>query len=134
MKLGFTGTRHGMSQRQWEAFELLLCELDGKHGVTEFHHGDCVGADKDAHLSVARTLLNCDIVIHPPEDPKLRAWMISETILRPLPYLERNRAIVNAVDLLVAAPFTNHEEVRSGTWATIRYAKKVGREVHTLRR
>ena len=39
MKVGFTGTRLGMSQNQKEQFVLKLSELD----VHEFHHGDCVG-------------------------------------------------------------------------------------------
>ena len=42
-----------------------------------------------------------------------------------LPPLVRNHKIVGAVHLLIATPKTDKEELRSGTWATIRYAKKV---------
>ena len=42
-----------------------------------------------------------------------------------MPYLERNKNIVNAVDFIIAAP-DGPEKVRSGTWSTVRYAKKVG--------
>jgi predicted Rossmann fold nucleotide-binding protein DprA/Smf involved in DNA uptake len=46
----------------------------------------------------------------------------------PLPYLERNHAIVNESDFLIAAP-DGPETLRSGTWATVRYARKVGKRV-----
>ncbi len=40
--------------------------------------------------------------------------------------LDRNRDIVAAVSILIAAPETDIEEQRSGTWATVRYARKKG--------
>ena len=40
MKIGFTGTRDGMSIRQL----VVLRTQFAKH-ATEFHHGDCIGAD-----------------------------------------------------------------------------------------
>lgn len=45
-------------------------------------------------------------------------------------YLDRNREMVDGADVLIAFPKTAEEETRSGTWATIRYARKVGVEVH----
>jgi len=36
----------------------------------------------------------------------------------------RNHKIVDICDILVAFPQTNSETVRSGTYATIRYARK----------
>jgi hypothetical protein len=45
MKIGFTGTRKGMSQHQKEQFVLKMFELD----PSEFRHGDCEGADAEAH-------------------------------------------------------------------------------------
>ena len=47
-------------------------------------------------------------------------------------YLERNRDIVDACDILIACPRTLKEELRSGTWATVRYARKVGKPVAIL--
>jgi len=38
--------------------------------------------------------------------------------------LERNRAIVDETDILLAAPLESEEQLRSGTWATVRYARK----------
>lgn len=47
----------------------------------------------------------------------------------PGPYLWRNHQIVDATSALIAAPFGFEEELRSGTWATVRYARKLGRPV-----
>jgi hypothetical protein len=38
-------------------------------------------------------------------------------------YLSRNHDILLQCDMLVAALKTREEEERSGTWATVRYAK-----------
>ena len=130
MKVGFTGTRFGMSYKQKEALSNLLYEtLD-----EEFHHGDCLGADYEAD-SIARKW-GYEIVIHPPEDKKYRAFCAQsgDTVWEPAPYLERNRDIVDSTDKLIAAPKSGKEELRSGTWATIRYARKMGKEVVILER
>jgi len=54
------------------------------------------------------------------------------TVLDPAPYLERNRAIVDAGDIVLAAPQTLEEQQRSGTWATVRYGRRLGRLVVLL--
>jgi hypothetical protein len=48
------------------------------------------------------------------------------------PPLERNHDIVDQADVMIATPRTMQEEQRSGTWATIRYARKKGRELHII--
>jgi hypothetical protein len=69
------------------------------------------------------------IVIHPPTDPKKRAFCKGAAEIRePKPYLDRNHDIVDeGSGLLIAAPFQEEEILRSGTWATVRYAWKIGR-------
>lgn len=121
MKLGFTGTRLGMYEKQEAAFRQLINELK----PAEFHHGDCRGADEEAanwvtdDLDPAATF----IVSHPPIDPKLRAFACADSVHSPKPYLERNKNIVDETDELVACPGGFGEEQRSGTWSTIRYAR-----------
>lgn len=124
MIIGFTGTSKGMSVGQRAALER---ELRGR--TFTFHHGDCVGADAQAH-DIAKAA-GGSIVIHPPTDSKARAYCVGGRVLPPYPYLERNHHIVDACDVLIAAP-RGAEVLRSGTWATVRYAQKIGKPVLVL--
>lgn len=128
MILGFTGTHDGMSLVQKTLFEGVIARLCPR----EFHHGDCVGADAEAHAIVRRLAPKCDIIIHPPDIDAKRAFCPPDKLHRPRPYLIRNRAIVFCCDAIAAAPKTMTEELRSGTWSTIRYARKAGKPVHLL--
>lgn len=57
---------------------------------------------------------------------RTRAWHCA--VLEPKPYLVRNKDIVNASEGMLAAP-RGPEELRSGTWSTIRYARKCRKKV-----
>ena len=85
-----------------------------------------MGADEQAEL-LARGL-GYVTVAHPPTNPHLRAYTTSDITLDPADYLVRNRAIVDAADVMIACP-DGPERLRSGTWATIRYARKVGKDL-----
>lgn len=92
----------------------------------EFHHGDCVGADKEAH-EIADAL-GLTIIIHPPEDEKKRAFCGRNKSFEhrpPKPYLTRNREIVDECQQLLACPSQLSEITRSGTWMTIRYSRSI---------
>jgi len=122
--IGFTGSRNGMKPNQLQTFLEVIGDagLGEDHNEIAFHHGDCVGADEQAHY---RVLGNMDIFIHPPTDPKHRAFCTgAKHVSDPKPYILRNHIIVKASDLLIATPATVGEEQRSGTWATIRYANQ----------
>jgi len=120
MKLGVTATRDGMSDEQKQDFHDFLIWED----VGELHHGDCVGGDADAH-EIAMEVGGIYIVVHPPTDPKHRAFCEGHEIRPEKPYLERNKDIVDETEQLFAAPRDRHvEERRSGTWHTIRYARR----------
>jgi hypothetical protein len=123
MKIGFTGTRNGMTYRQKTALRTILWSIGGEGN--EFHHGDCIGADAEADR-IARGP-GMHIVIHPPTDSKARAYcgLDGDTVNPEFPYLERNRRIVDSTSLLIAAP-EGPESVRSGTWSTVRYARQHG--------
>lgn len=115
--VGFSGTRKGMSDKQKSAFQILLAG-------DVLHHGDCVGADADAH-QIARRSSGISIELHPPSDDKLRAFCDWDEWNIPKPYLDRNRDIVNASTVLVACPGVMKEQHHGGTWFTIRYALSI---------
>lgn len=122
--IGFTGTRRGMTEDQKLGLKHCLQGADIVTSSISFHHGDCIGADAEAHTIA--NLIGCAIIIHPPLNEGKRAFCESIYMITPRPYLDRNRDIVDASDVLIAAPWGNKEIVRSGTWSTIRYAEKTG--------
>jgi hypothetical protein len=130
VKVGFTGTRKGMSQHQKEQFALKLYELN----PTEFHHGDCIGADAEAHDIVREFFPDVEIFCHPPKASSNRAWKKCDHYLDPLPYLVRDHEIVDDVEYMFGSPLQDYEILRSGTWAAIRYARKISRPITVLER
>lgn len=126
--VGVTGTQEGLTQPQYYAAQGLVKFLD----VCILHHGDCIGADDELDtFALWNGILR---VIHPPINDSKRAWCERKApgalfnkfeILEEKEYLERNHDIVDVVDLLLAFPKGMMEELRSGTWATIRYAMKM---------
>jgi hypothetical protein len=64
------------------------------------------------------------IEIHPPVIPTKRAFKTGDILWPEYPYMERNQHIVDCADVLIATPSTSVEQLRSGTWATIRRARR----------
>lgn len=131
--VGFTGTRQGMSEHQKRALRMAMeaATLDGIENC--LHHGDCKGADAEAHAIAVD--LGWDIVIHPPVKRIMRAYCgDGAIILPPMNYLERDQEIVRTSNFIFAAPKSDTEERRSGTWYTVRYARKMGKRVILLTR
>jgi hypothetical protein len=129
MKYGFTGTRQGMTPAQLGAFARLILDHDNQFNSIEFHHGDCIGSDAQAHHLVNAIASKPVIWIHPPTDEKHRAFCGGLNIKKPLPYLDRNKKIVEEAKVMLATPAESEEQLRSGTWSTIRYAHKQGKKV-----
>jgi hypothetical protein len=115
--VGFTGTRKGMTMPQISSLPDLF------KGILSLHHGECVGADVQAHeIAVKMGRLT---VGHPPINPKYRAKCKDIFAERePKNYLDRNHDIVNETQVLIACPDDIYERKRSGTWATVRYARR----------
>jgi len=126
MKVGFTGTQQGMTDQQKAKFAYLICNLNS---IKQFHHGLCIGADTDAHQLIEKYRRDIQIIGHPPI--KTRLMVISECYDMRIPddYLVRNKNIVNETQLLIATPFTIEEQLRSGTWSTVRYARKLNKPI-----
>ncbi len=137
MKVGFTGTKKGMTIPQRHTFCALLKHLVELSIIKEFHHGDCVGADEHAHIMIMHSgvfgvFLRPHLVIHPPANDRLRAFCEYPDETRdPLPYLDRNHKIVDETDILIATP-AGKEQLRSGTWATVRYAGKKKKPIYLI--
>ena len=96
--------------------------------ATEVHHGDAIGADAEFH-AIAREL-GLRVIVHPPIDGRDRAFCTGNEILPQNRYKVRNRAIVDAADLVMGTPAGRELESRgSGTWYTLRYAERRGKRV-----
>lgn len=124
--IGITGTRVGCTRRQrvalLDSFDKIF--LSGDRRVF-FHFGDCVGVDGEAFRLAKQ--LSFITVSHPPTSPKFRAMCKADIIHHPRPYLARNQDIVNAATKLFVVPSgREHDNPRSGTWATYRMAVRAG--------
>lgn len=119
--VGVTGARRGATLQQRHALARVLLT----HNATKLVHGGAKGADTQAHILAQ--VLEVDIAVYPGPDTDLGHLETPYAEAFRQPYLQRNRDIVDHCDILVAMPTTEHEVQRSGTWATVRYARKVGR-------
>lgn len=127
MKLGFTGTRNGMTEKQRNKVKTFL--KVNRTEISRAAHGDCVGADAEFDSLVG---IYVEMEIFPSENSSMRAYCDAPVIHPPKPPLERNHDIVDWCDVLLATPKESKEVLRSGTWATIRYARKVGKPIYII--
>lgn len=122
---------------------MTLAQMDGvadllnawKRPEMDFHHGDCVGADAQAHDLAGR--VNAKRIVHPPVDNTHRAWVsFYDEIREPKSHFARNRDIVDETDVLIAAPPYMDDitkDTRGGTAYTVNYARKRGKPVYIVR-
>jgi hypothetical protein len=129
-KVGFTGTHKGAAPLQLAEAKAKLITLK-EDGFDEFHHGACIGADEQV-AKIAKEL-GFRVVGHPglahdPKNLKYRSdWTGNDEVRDAKPFIARDRDIVDETHVMLATPLTHTEQVRSGTWTTIRYAKSRGR-------
>ena len=123
--IAFTGSRLGMTDTQMVGIVENLIAYKPKF----VKHGDCLGADAQFH-ELCLAYGKCQIIIHPPTNTTMRAYCKGAHVMtQPKPYLDRNKDMVIWSNLLIACPHEKKEVLRSGTWSTIRYARKTGTEV-----
>lgn len=134
MIVGFTGTRAGMSTAQMETVTKLLKDLKPESVV----HGDCYGSDKEFHdicIKLQGSMTNPGpprIVIYP-STSKTRAYCEgAELIYPPEAPLKRDMRIARGCDKLIATPKEFEEQIRSGTWTTVRYARFANKLVYII--
>jgi hypothetical protein len=117
--VGVTATREGLSPEQNKWIKDFL----NRNGAAVMHHGDCIGGDEE----LAEIFSNFDtyIIAHPGLSSHQRAnSKYNDIVLPRQDYQVRNRYIVKLSQILLAFPRGPLEEIRSGTWSTVRYAKR----------
>lgn len=126
MTFGFTGTSHGpLATRQLQMPRQLLWKVD------VLHLGDCIHAD--AQANVEALVLGIKTIGHPPIEGAKRACCEYDGVREPKSYLVRNQDIATeGIDGLIACPGGWVEIQRSGTWATVRYARKLHRFIQII--
>lgn len=131
IELGVTASRKGISSHQANSFRGFL-RINFIPII--FHNGCCVGGDEKTLKIVLGMYPDTKIYYHPPLNKTLVFKYETRKIDVVFPekdYLDRNKCIVDSCKHLVCFPELNNETQRSGTWSTIRYARKVRRN-HTI--
>lgn len=137
MKIGFTGTRHGMTEAQRASFgTLFVFDLYAK--PPHFHHGACKGADAEAAALVRYIDPDSYTVAHPGKIAGTNAeneWLDKDSVAdanevrETKTHFARNRDIVDETDMLVACPASKPLPASGGTSYTVWYARKRGKRV-----
>lgn len=131
MHIGVTGTRYGMTEQQKNVFKFILKHITKYMLYDDYwlHHGDCIGADSEAHdIAVS---LGFFTHIHPPINSSLRAFKNGCIIEKEENYFQRNRNIVNTSNCMIATP-KNTNQSKGGTWYTINYSKKKNKNLYII--
>lgn len=122
MRIGVTGSRRAATRAQVQVLKRLLPY------ATVLSHGYCTGWDATSHYIVTRR--KCQVHLHPAYERTHRAELLPITELCSIfpekSYKDRNQAIVNEVEYLIAGPqYGEHDQrsQRSGTWQTVRMAR-----------
>ena len=129
MILGFTGTRKGWTPQQAFAVRDCLASLPD-----EAVHGGAIGADESFDTLLRQNgFVGNKILIYAMEN-RQRFWLDHVPVGLRLQGcsgspLARNLLIIKVCNHLLATPATDHEVRRSGTWATVRYARKARKPI-----
>jgi|SRR5262252_9344418 len=132
MKIAFTGTRKGMTPAQQDSVAIAFAKLD----ALVLHHGACRGADRVAHAILVQTFGSMSAHHMHPTNEEQHLWAFSVARQPDVIYtletdpIKRNHLMIDLSEALVAAPSKKQEELRSGTWATIRYARKLHKPIY----
>lgn len=120
--LAFTGSKDHITLKQLTVLHQTFRSLRDK-GYLWMHNGDCITSDFEAAKVWGK--LKGKVMLHPPVNSKYRAFFQADIICEPREYIVRDHHMVDLSRRLIATPQTFEEQIRSGTWATIRYARKL---------
>ena len=126
MILGLTGARAGFTEPQLRAVRGAVAILPDR-----IVHGGAVGVDEALDRWFRLLGLPSDrIEVYPASGERARVAANRGGIVHPvMSPLYRNRLIAKRCDWLLACPSTQVEGLRSGTWATVRYARAAGKPI-----
>ena len=113
-----------MTFSQKRTLASLLSYYRAHNNAEEFHHGNCVGSDEQA-ARIADSLRYITIA-HPSTLIELTSNYQSDKTLPRRPPIQRNKVIVQAVEIMLATPkeFSEPAPARGqGTWSCIRYSR-----------
>jgi len=127
----FTGTRTGVTPEQHKALSDLV--LSVLYDIDEIRHGGAAGADTQFHSICIHHGVEERVHVYPSNlwGAKAALSRLDGTLWTAHPAadpISRNHLIVALSDHLIAAP-AGPEITRSGTWSTVRYARKVKRPI-----
>lgn len=131
--LGFTGSRHPLLEPQLLSLERLLRVLFGG-GARKAVHGAATGAD-EAFALACRELMFEEIVARPGDLPQWvsAAALAASSVVHPAEAnATRNGKIVGDCTVMIACPAAPEgaaESRRSGTWMSVRMARKAARPI-----
>lgn len=132
MNIGITATRDGLTGPQLQTIRQKLTPFTIRSDATILHQGCCIGGDEQ--IAIMAFALGFHVCAHPPVDRRYYfsqlAYELSTLKNDSKPFLDRNHDIVDQSSLIIAAPKEKYEVLRSGTWATIRYAREINK--HTI--
>jgi hypothetical protein len=118
-----------MTEAQRMTVDRLLAELLPSLVL----HGDCVGADAQFHNLAKTHRIGVSIYPGVPLGDSRRAGCQGYVSLWPVKsFIARNHDIVDSSDSLIAVVSGYAELLRSGTWATVRYARKLGKPIRIV--
>lgn len=120
---GFTGTRKGMTSFQKAITRRVM--LIGRPLVVR--HGGAWGADEEFHAVWALDLRRRGLAdVWPASQDRADLFKQENVHVQPvMPPLDRNVEIAKRSKFLLATPHYAEEELQSGTWHTIRTAKRL---------
>jgi len=133
MRLGVTGTQTASCVTVEAKAEFT--KIVSTFAITEMHHGGCQGGDAAMHNMVDDLFGDtCSIYIHQPVDKTKAQFLLGKnvTLLNAKHYLERNKDIVDASNVMIAMPKGMEEELRSGTWMTVRDTVKKRKPLYVV--
>lgn len=126
--LGMTGTRDGMTEAQKTTCLKLFLEF--KPDI--YIHGCCQGADQDFHHLIIKTTLGkkCPQIEGYPASIWQEQWAADQQfhhLHKGYTYKERDLIIATRSKWFLGFPRGYEEELRSGTWMTLRMRRKLNK-------